>query len=76
MSAKAIQETIKASLENYFQAMGDQPASDILAMIMNIVEKPVIEVVLQQTQGNQSKAAQILGINRNTLYKKMQQHDL
>jgi Fis family transcriptional regulator len=40
------------------------------------VEKPLLEVVLRHTQGNQTLAAQVLGINRNTLRKKIQQYGL
>jgi Fis family transcriptional regulator len=42
-------------------------------MVLKNVEKPMIEVVLQRAQGNQTLAAEMLGINRNTLRKKMQQ---
>ena len=44
---------------------------DLHAVIISQVEKPLIELVLDHTRGNQLKAAEILGINRNTLRKKM-----
>ncbi|MCL4150863.1 UNVERIFIED_CONTAM: hypothetical protein GTU68_036356 [Idotea baltica] len=40
-------------------------------MVLNCVEKPMLEYILNKVGGNQSKAAQVLGINRNTLRKKM-----
>ena len=43
-------------------------------MVLKNVEKPLLEMVLAQAKGNQTLAAQMLGINRNTLRKKMQQH--
>jgi Fis family transcriptional regulator len=45
-------------------------------MVINCVEKPLIETVLQHAEGNQSRAAELLGINRNTLRKKIQQYGI
>jgi len=40
-------------------------------MVVSAIEKPMLEVVLERAQGNQSRAAEMLGINRNTLRKKL-----
>ena len=45
-------------------------------MVVSVVEKPLLEFVLGKADGNQSLAAEYLGINRNTLRKKLQQHGL
>ena len=45
-------------------------------MFMNTVEKPLLDVVLRHADGNQSKAAEWLGINRNTLRRKLLEHKL
>ena len=45
-------------------------------MVVNCVERPVLDLVLYHADGNQSRAADWLGINRNTLRKKMQQHGI
>jgi Fis family transcriptional regulator len=45
-------------------------------MVVNVVEKPLLEVVMQHADNNQSKAAQWLGLNRNTLRKKLLEHKL
>jgi len=45
-------------------------------MMVNVVEKPLLEVVMQHADYNQSKAAQWLGLNRNTLRKKLLEHKL
>jgi Fis family transcriptional regulator len=45
-------------------------------MVVAAVEKPMLEVVMFQARGNQTRAAQLLGVNRNTLRKKLKQHGL
>ena len=45
-------------------------------MVVNAVERPMLEVVMQRAEGNQSKAAEWLGINRNTLRRKLVEHKL
>lgn len=67
---------VRRELEKYFKDLDGEPASRIYDMVMQCVEKPVIEVVLERAAGNQSRAAEMLGINRNTLRKKMQQHGI
>ena len=73
---KNIQEVIKNSLECYFQELGEMQPTDLYEMVMTVVEKPVLEVAMARAKGNQSSAAEILGMNRNTLRKKLQQHGL
>lgn len=64
------------ALENYFRRLdGEKPAA-VYQMVMRSVERPMLEVVLRQAQGNQTLAAAILGINRNTLRKKLLDHGL
>ncbi|MGQ9685823.1 MAG: helix-turn-helix domain-containing protein [Thiobacillaceae bacterium] len=67
---------VRRELNKYFDDLDGEPASRVYNMVMNCVEKPVIELVLDRAAGNQSRAAEMLGINRNTLRKKMQQHGI
>lgn len=67
---------VRASLESYFQDLGDIEAHGIYDMLVQAVEKPMLEVVLARADHNQSKAAQWLGLNRNTLRKKLLEHKL
>ncbi len=67
---------VRRQLQKYFQDLDGEPATRIYDMVMHSVEKPLIQVVLDQAAGNQSRAAEMLGINRNTLRKKMQQHGI
>ena len=66
-------DCVRRSLERYFKDMDGEKPTSIYDMVLKNVEKPMIETVLGKTAGNQSLAAEMLGINRNTLRKKMQQ---
>ena len=66
-------ESVKRSLERYFKDMDGETPTAIYDMVLKNVEKPMIEMVLAQAKGNQTLAAQMLGINRTTLRSKMQQ---
>lgn len=76
MSKEHIQEVVQKSLERYFRDLGEQEPSNVYEMVIATVEKPLLEAVMMRAEGNQSHAAEMLGINRNTLRKKLQQHDL
>lgn len=67
---------IRESLDEYFTHLDGQPPHAIYDMVLSCVEKPMLEVVLSKAGGNQSKAADMLGINRNTLRKKMAAYGL
>ena len=66
-------ESVRRALERYFRDMDGERPSDIYDMVLKNVEKPMIELVLGQAEGNLTQAATMLGIDRNTLRKKMQQ---
>ncbi len=71
-----LQQTVTESLEDYFTHLDGQPPHAIYDMVLGCVEKPMLEFILNKVGGNQSKAAEILGLNRNTLRKKMAQYNL
>lgn len=60
--------------EVYFDALDGEAGVGLYDLVVNCVEKPLLEAVLKHTEGNQTMAAQVLGINRTTLRKKMQLH--
>ena len=72
----SIDECIRRTLEQYFQDLGGAEPHSMHAMVIQAVERPLLEVVLQHADGNQSKAAAWLGINRNTLRRKLLEHKL
>jgi Fis family transcriptional regulator len=68
-----LSDCVKRSLDRYFKDMDGEKPTSIYDMVLRNVEKPMIETVLVRAEGNQTLAAEMLGINRNTLRKKMQQ---
>jgi two-component system nitrogen regulation response regulator GlnG len=67
----SLEEIVRLKLREYFRQTGDVEPSDLYALILERVERPLIELTLERTGGNQLQAAAILGINRNTLRKKI-----
>ncbi len=76
MSKKQIEECVRTSLEGYFKDLRGAEPDGMYDMLVRIVEKPLLEVVMQQAEHNQSRAALWLGLNRNTLRKKLVEHKL
>ena len=76
MSKKDIEDCIRDSLEQYFKDLHGTEPNAVHAMVVGTVEKPLLEVVMKHADGNQSKAPEWLGINRNTLRRKLQIHQL
>ena len=76
MSSKHIEACVRASLEQYFRDLHGAEPHSVYDMVLQAMEKPLLEVVMRQAEGNQSKAAQWLGINRNTLRRKLLDHKL
>jgi Fis family transcriptional regulator len=76
MSKALIEDCVRASLEGYFRDLHGTEPGNMHDMLVRAVEKPLLEVVMAQADHNQSKAAQWLGLNRNTLRKKLVEHKL
>ncbi len=67
----SLEEIVRLKLREYFRQTGDVEPSDLYSLIIERIERPLIELTLERTNGNQLQAAAILGINRNTLRKKI-----
>ncbi len=66
---------VRKAMDDYFKDLdGEDPSCAVYDMVMNCIEKPLIETVLHHAGGNQTRTAELLGMNRNTLRKKIQQH--
>ena len=76
MSKRHIEECIRDSLEAYFKDLRGAEPHSVHEMVMNTVERPLLDVVMKHAEGNQSRAADWLGINRNTLRRKLVEHKL
>jgi Fis family transcriptional regulator len=74
--ANELADCVKKSLDEYFKHLDGQPPHAIYDMVLGCIEKPLLEYILHKVGGNQSKAAEMLGLNRNTLRKKMSQYKL
>ena len=71
-----IASCIRKAIDDYLSDLDGEKPSQMYGMVISSVEKPLIEVVMQFTKGNQTQAAEFLGINRNTLRQKMKQYQI
>ncbi len=76
MSKKLIEDCVRSSMEAYLRDLQGAEPDRMYDMLLNAMEKPLLETVLRHTDNNQSRAAQWLGLNRNTLRKKLLEHKL
>ena len=76
MSTPNLEESVRHSLEGYFQDLDGTAPAGMYDMMVRVVERPLLEVVMQHAEHNQSRAAEWLGLNRNTLRKKLVEHKL
>ena len=73
---KHIEECVRDSLEGYFRDLRGVEPTAMYEMILRVVERPLFEVVMKEAGGTQSRAAEWLGITRNTLRRKLVEHKL
>ena len=71
-----IADCITENLNQYFRDLNGEPPSNVYDMVLFQVEKPLLKRVMDECSGNQCRAAKVLGMNRNTLRKKLVQHGL
>ena len=71
-----LSECITHAMQQYFNDLNGQAPTNLHNFFIHEVEKPFLEVVMQEVGGNQTRAASILGINRNTLRKKLKTYGL
>lgn len=75
-STTPLHEAVRSALEQYMATLeGDDPR-DLYALVMGEVERPLLECAMRHCEGNQTRAAACLGINRGTLRKKLREHGL
>jgi Fis family transcriptional regulator len=76
MSKKQIEEAVRTSLDAYFKDLKGVEPDNLYDLMLGSFEKPLLDIVMRQADGNQSRAAEWLGLNRNTLRKKLLEHKL
>ena len=75
-SDAALRVHVERAMRHYFGQLNGEKPCEVYELVLAEVERPLLSVVLEYTRGNQTKAAQILGLNRATLRKKLKQYDL
>lgn len=73
---RPLRESAERSIQHFLTQLDGQPAADLYDMVMAQVEEPLLAAVMAFTHGNQSKASEMLGLNRGTLRKKLRQYGL
>jgi len=71
---QALKECVEQTLQQYFGQLDGQPVTNVYDMVLSEVEAPLLSVVMRVCQGNQCRAAEMMGLSRGTLRKKLQQH--
>ena len=67
---------VRSAVESYFRDLNGHAPGNLYEMVIAEVERPLLQTVMQQVHGNQTRAAKMLGINRSTLRKKLAQYGL
>jgi Fis family transcriptional regulator len=71
-----LRDSVKETMETYLKQLDGHSAGQLYSMFLQEVETPLLETVMAYVRGNQSKAAELLGINRGTLRKKLKMYGL
>jgi Fis family transcriptional regulator len=69
-------DSVAVCVRRYLEELDGEPTSDFYAMVLSQVEPPLLSIVMEHTGNNQSRAAELLGLNRGTLRKKLREHGL
>ncbi len=73
---RPLRDLTEEALRRYFKDLNGDSPGDLYGLVLGEIEAPLFETVMEHTQGNQSRAAEILGINRATLRKKLKAYSL
>jgi Fis family transcriptional regulator len=72
----SLRSSVEVSLRQYFKNLDGQHPFDLYDLVLREMEIPLLELVMEYVQGNQCKAARLLGINRGTLRKKLKKYKI
>jgi len=76
MNQTTMRDHVDRALANYFAHLDGHPVSDVYELVLSEVEPPLLEHVMRFTRQNQTRASEILGLNRGTLRKKLKKYGL
>ena len=71
-----LSHAVKHSIRRYLYELDGTQPNDMYGLVLRQIERPLFEAILEHTKGNQSRAAEMLGLNRGTLRKKLRSYDL
>ena len=71
-----LSQAVKHSIRRYLYELDGTQPSNMYALVLKQIERPLFEAILEHTKGNQSRASEVLGLNRGTLRKKLQSYGL
>ena len=71
-----LRDEVEKALSKYFSQLDGAPVTDVYQLVLSEVEAPLLEQVLKYTRNNQTRASELLGLNRGTLRKKLKQYGL
>ncbi|ALZ75982.1 MAG: DNA-binding transcriptional regulator Fis [Rheinheimera sp.] len=71
-----LSNAVQKAVANYLQQLNGQDVNDLYELVLSELERPLLEEVMKYTRGNQTRAANLMGINRGTLRKKLKQYGM
>lgn len=76
VTQKPLRDSVKIAVKNYLSQLDGQDVDDLYELVLSEVEHPMLDMIMQYTRGNQTRAANMLGINRGTLRKKLKKYGM
>lgn len=76
VTQKPLRDSVKVSLKNYLAQLNGEDVNDLYELVLAEVEQPMLDMIMQYTRGNQTRAANMMGINRGTLRKKLKKYGM
>lgn len=73
---ESLGDCVRDALNSYFTQLNGHGANDLYQLVLEEVERPLFQTVMEHTNGNQTRAAAVLGISRSTLRKKLAHYDI
>ena len=71
-----LKRAVEGAVREFMETLDGEGTTDFYNLVLTEVEEPLLRVVLEYCGGNQSRASDLLGLNRGTLRKKLRQHNL